>query len=142
MRLLPSSSGQWLNSRSPPDASTRVQVAAPGPDLAREPKVATLPPIHSTRTRNAEKRFTTLLILIALFVGFSPAGFSQPEVQPEADEVLKAAHAYLSGLNSLAIKAVTTEETVFEDTHKLQFGGTLELGIRRPSQLFAVVHED
>lgn len=82
------------------------------------------------------------LISIAMIVGLSPAAFSQSDVQPEADKVLKEAHAYLSGLNSLAIKAVTTEETVFEDTHKLQFGGTLELGLRRPSQLFAVVHED
>jgi len=82
------------------------------------------------------------LISIAVVAGWSPAAFSQADVQPEADRVLKAAHAYLSGLDSVAIKAVTSEETVYNDTHKLQFGGTLEMGIRRPSQLFAVVHED
>jgi len=79
---------------------------------------------------------------LAVLVGLSLAATSHAEVQPEAEKVLKAAQAYVAGLDSLAIKAVTTEESVYDDSHKLQFGGTLEMAIRRPGQLFAAVHED
>ena len=81
-------------------------------------------------------------VLIVLWLGLSPAAFAQPEMDPEADEVLKAVHAYTSGLDSLLINAEISEETVYGDTHKLQFGGALNLGIQRPAQFFAAYHAD
>jgi hypothetical protein len=68
--------------------------------------------------------------------------FGQTQVDSQADEVLKAVTAYNSRLSSLVISAEITEESVYGDTHKLQFGGTLDIGIRRPASFFAVVQSD
>jgi len=70
------------------------------------------------------------LTSIVLWLGLSSVAFGQPSMDPEADKVLKAVQTYTSGLDSLLIKAELIEETVYGDTHKLQSGGTLKLGMR------------
>jgi len=82
------------------------------------------------------------LISIVLWLGLSSVAFGQPSMDPEADKVLQAVHTYMSGLDSLLIEAELIEETVYGDTHKLQSGGTLKLGMRSPAQFFAVHHAD
>jgi len=79
---------------------------------------------------------------IILLLGLSTASFSQADMSSEADDILKAVHVYMSGLDSLLIEAEIVEETVYGDTHKLQFGGTLNIGVRRPAQFFAAYHAD
>jgi hypothetical protein len=83
-----------------------------------------------------------VLITVFLLAVSSSAGFAQSDLQPEAIEVLEAAHDYAHRLQSLRIRADFSEESVFGDTHKLQFGGTLELGISPPSRLYASVKGD
>jgi len=82
------------------------------------------------------------LISIVLWLGLSSVAFGQPSMDPEADKVLQAVHTYMSGLDSLLVDAEVSEETVYGDTHKLQFGGTLKLGIERPAKFFAAYHAD
>jgi len=81
-------------------------------------------------------------ISMVLLIGLSSTVFAQPNMDPEADKVLKAVHAYMSGLDSLLVDAEISEETVYGDTHKLQFGGELTLGIQRPAKFFAAYHAD
>ena len=87
-------------------------------------------------------RGPVLLITALLLVVSSSAGFAQSDLQPEAIEVLQAAYDYAHGLRSLRIQADFSDESVFGDAHKLQFGGTLELGILPPSRLYALVRGD
>jgi len=68
--------------------------------------------------------------------------FGQVDVDPQADEILKSINAYTSELESLLFSAEITEETVFADSHKLQFGGTLQIGMRRPSTFYSKYHAD
>ena len=82
--------------------------------------------------------FASLIIWLAQ----SSTAFGQPDVDPEADAVLKPIYAYMSALDSLLISAEILEESVYGDTHKLQFGGTLNLGMRRPASLFSEYHTD
>jgi hypothetical protein len=88
------------------------------------------------------RRLCCFTISITLWLGLSPLVFGQTQVDSQADEVLKAVTAYNSRLSSLVISAEITEESVYGDTHKLQFGGTLDIGIRRPASFFAVVQSD
>jgi len=81
-------------------------------------------------------------VLVVLSIWLSSVAIAQPSIDPEADKVLEAVHDYMSGLKSLLISAELSEETVYGDAHKLQFGGTLELGMRHPAQFFAVHHAD
>lgn len=81
-------------------------------------------------------------VLIVVWLGLPWAAFAQPEMDPNADRVFKAVHAYMSGLDSLLVNAETSEETVYGDTHKLQFGGTLKFGMQRPARFFATYHAD
>lgn len=85
--------------------------------------------------------FCSLLLLLPGAAVASDSDATQV-VQPQAADVLASLHDYMSGVDTLQVKAVTTEEAVYGDSHKLQFGGTLTLGIRRPAQLFAVIHSD
>jgi hypothetical protein len=82
------------------------------------------------------------IISCVIWLGQSTAVFGQSNVEPEADAVLKAMHTYMSGLDSLLISADISEDTVYGDEHKLQFGGTLTLGVQRPAKFFAVHHAD
>jgi len=83
-----------------------------------------------------------VLITAFLLVAASSTGFAQSALQPEAIEVLQAAYDYAHELQSLRIRADFSDESVFGDAHKLQFGGTLELGIRPPSSLYVLVRGD
>ena len=83
-----------------------------------------------------------VLITAVLLAVSSSAGFAQSDLQPEAIEVLEAAYDYAHQLQSLRIRADFSDESVFGDAHKLQFGGTLELGISPPSRLYALVRGD
>jgi len=82
------------------------------------------------------------IIPITMWLGFSSAAFGQSGIAPRADEVLKSVQTYMSGLDSLLIMAETSEETVYGDTHKLQFAGSLKLGIQQPAQFFSEQHAD
>jgi len=81
-------------------------------------------------------------ISTAAFVLFSPLAFSQPTVQPEADKVLKSVEAFMSSQKSVEIEAVVTEDEVYDDAHKLQFGGTMKILLKRPAQLFVANRSD
>ena len=80
------------------------------------------------------------LVPIVISLGLSSIALGQPNIDPEADRILKSVQSYMSGLNSLLIQAELTDESVYDDAHKLQFGGTLELGMRSSGQFFAVNH--
>ena len=82
------------------------------------------------------------LISCVIWLGLSSTAFGQSTVDPEADAVLKAISSYMSGLDSILISAEISEDSVYADSHKLQFGGTLNLGIRRPAKFFAEYHAD
>ena len=81
-------------------------------------------------------------VLLAIYFGLSSVAFGQSQMDAEADEVLKAVHTYMSGLDSLLVQADIVEDNVYGDTHKLQFGGVLKIGIQRPMQFLAVYHSD
>jgi len=87
------------------------------------------------------RRLLNFISFIICF-GLSSAAFGQSHMDAEADDVLKAVQTYMSGLDSLLVQADVAEDSVYGDTHKLQFGGTLKLGIQRPAQFFAVYHSD
>ncbi len=83
------------------------------------------------------------VLIAAVVLAVSPsAGYAQSDLQPEAIEVLEAAYDYARRLQSLRIRADFSDESVFGDAHKLQFGGTMELGISPPSRLYALVKGD
>ncbi len=79
---------------------------------------------------------------LIIWLAHSTTAFGQPTVDPKADAVLKPAHAYMTTLDSLLMSADILEESVYGDTHKLQFGGTLKLGMRRPGDFFSEYHAD
>lgn len=81
-------------------------------------------------------------IASAVVVFFSPLAYSQPDVQPEADKILKSVEAFMSTQKSVKIEVDTTEEEVYDDTHKLQFSGTMKILIKRPAQLSVTNHSD
>ena len=81
-------------------------------------------------------------ISTVMFAVFSPAVLAQPDVQPEAKEVLKKLEAYMSSLVSVEIEANITEESVYNDTLKLQFGGTKKIFVRQPSKLSVTTHAE
>lgn len=80
------------------------------------------------------------LVLIVVSLGLSSGAFGDSNVDPEADRVLKSVQSYMAGLDSLLIQAELTDESVYGDTHKLQFSGALEIGMRSSAQFFAVNH--
>lgn len=81
------------------------------------------------------------LILLAACVPFSVVQ-GAPDIQPEAADVMRAVQTHVAGLDSLAVNASVTEESVFGDKHKLQFGGTLDLIVERPANLYAEIHQN
>jgi len=82
------------------------------------------------------------VISLIIYFGLSSVVFGQSQMDSEADDVLKAVQTYMSGLDSLFVQADIIEDSVYGDSHKLQFGGILKLGIRRPAQFYAVHHSD
>ena len=91
--------------------------------------------------RVAIRKFFSFISIVILF-GLSPVAFGQTQMDAKADAVLQSAHAYMSGLDTLLVKADIVEDNVYGDTHKLQFGGVLKIGIQLPAQFFAVYHSD
>lgn len=87
------------------------------------------------------RRFFSVISIIT-WLGLSSMAFGQTNIDAESDEVLKAVQAYMSGLDTLLVRADIAEDSVYGDTHKLQFGGVLKIGIQRPAQFFAVYHSD
>jgi len=81
-------------------------------------------------------------IIGAMMVVFPPLAYSQQDVQPEADKILKNVQTFMSTQKSVEIEAAVTEEEVYNNTHKLQFGGTLKILIKRPAQLSVTNHSD
>ncbi|MFW2437987.1 MAG: DUF2092 domain-containing protein [Arenicellales bacterium] len=83
------------------------------------------------------------LIATTILMAFSPLAFSQPTVDPEAEKILKKLQNYMQTQDTVAIEAVITEDEVFNDTHKLQFGGTIKMLMRRqPPQLSVTTNSD
>lgn len=87
-------------------------------------------------------RNSIISLASAMIVVFTPLAYSQQDVQPEADKILKNAQAFMSAQKSVEIVAAVTEEEVYDDTHKLQFGGTLKILIKRPAQMSVTNHSD
>ena len=87
-------------------------------------------------------RKLTSCISAAAIVLFTPMAFSQPSVQPDADKILKRVEAFMSSHKSVEIEAAVTEDEVFDDAHKLQFGGTITIFIKRPAQLSVINRTD
>ncbi|MBT4522777.1 MAG: DUF2092 domain-containing protein [Halieaceae bacterium] len=77
---------------------------------------------------------------VVMWVGLSSTAVARPEIDAQANEVLKAVNTYMSGLDALLISAEVSEESVYGDNHKLLFVGTVELGIRHPAQFFTEHH--
>lgn len=82
------------------------------------------------------------VVSIIMCLGISSVIFGQTNIDPQADKVLKSINAYMSGLDSLLITANIAEESVYGDIHKLQFSGTLEIGIQHPARFFSIYHAD
>lgn len=80
----------------------------------------------------------SILVLIA----YTPAIFAQGSIQPEAEKVLKNLEAYMSSLDALEMELTVTEESVYNDTLKLQFGGTKKILVRSPSKLSITTNTD
>ena len=87
-------------------------------------------------------RNSIISLASAMIVVFTPLAYSQQDVQPEADKILNNVQAFMSAQKSVEIKATVTEEEVYDDAHKLQFGGTLKILIRRPAQLSVTNRSD
>jgi hypothetical protein len=82
-------------------------------------------------------------IATAILMVFSPLVLSQPTVDPEAEKVLKSLQDYMHTLKTVDVEAVITEDEVFNDTHKLQFGGIVKILIRpQLSQLSITTNSD
>jgi hypothetical protein len=79
---------------------------------------------------------------LVLYLGLSPVVSAQSQIDPQAQEILDSISVHMSNLDSLLIMADISEESVYGEAHKLQFGGTLELGIQRPSRFFSKYHAD
>lgn len=85
----------------------------------------------------------TCLITSAILVLFSPVALSEPIVQPEAEKILKSLQNYMHSQDTANIEAVITEEDVYDDAHKLQFGGTIKiLMTRQPPRLSITTASD
>ncbi len=55
------------------------------------------------------------VVSIVICFGLSPVAFGQPQMDAEADNVLKALNTYMSGLDSLLIQADVAEDSVYGD---------------------------
>jgi len=77
-----------------------------------------------------------------MFALFSPAVLAQPDIQPEAKDLLKKLEAYMTTLTSVEIEVSVTEESVYNDTLKLQSGGIKKIFVRQPSKLFVKTQAD
>lgn len=80
--------------------------------------------------------------ILVMLVVLAPAVFAQTNIQPEAEKVLKNLETYMSSLTALEIEAVVTEESVYDDKLKLQFGGTKQIFVRQPSKLAVTTNSD
>jgi len=81
-------------------------------------------------------------ITSVMLVGFSSAVFAKPDVQPEAEKILKKVEAYMSSLKALEMVVSVTEESVYGESLKLQYGGIKTIFIRQPSMLSVTTHTD
>jgi hypothetical protein len=77
-----------------------------------------------------------------MLVVFAPAAFAEPNIEPEAEKVLRSVGVYMSSLNSLEMTISVTEESVYGDTLKLQSGGTKNVFVRNPSKLSVTTRTD
>jgi hypothetical protein len=64
------------------------------------------------------------------------------EVEPKAAEIFALMDNHLAALQSLVIEGEITDETVFGDRHKLQFGGTATLSVQAPDRMFAAIDSE
>ena len=63
-------------------------------------------------------------------------------VPPEAAAAIQSLQKHLSGIDGLRFHAQLTEETVFSDSHKIQFEGSLDVTIKKPSSFAADLRSD
>lgn len=59
------------------------------------------------------------------------------EVDPKADDVLRAMTTYMAGLKHFSVKAESTVEVVTTDGEKIQFIAPANLTVSRPDKLYA-----
>ena len=64
------------------------------------------------------------------------------EVDPKAAKIFALMDNHLATLQSIVITGEISDETVFGDRHKLQFGGTGTLSIQAPDRMFAAMDSE
>jgi len=89
--------------------------------------------------------FLTLLVGCIIVIGNFAGGIANGEtadVPPEVAKVIGGLREHLAGIDDLRFNARLTEETVFADTHKIQFEGTMEVAMKRPASLAVDMQSD
>jgi hypothetical protein len=73
--------------------------------------------------------------------GTAPAGEGpeKPDIDPRADELLRAASQYLAQAKAFTVSAEIWQDTVLRDGRKVQGARTVDLQMRRPDKLHAEV---
>jgi len=86
------------------------------------------------------------IALVLIFIGFSLAtprpAVSAPEIQPEADQVLRDMSAYLAGLSSFAVELDTMVDFVLDSGQKIQLDHHRSIKVSRPNRMVAEVDGD
>ena len=67
---------------------------------------------------------------------------SRPRIEPRAERILLAADAFIQAADRLSFRARITYDQVLPTGQKLQFGGRLELAVKRPNKVFASYRGD
>ncbi|HYH40647.1 MAG TPA: DUF2092 domain-containing protein [Burkholderiales bacterium] len=72
----------------------------------------------------------------------SPAQQVTPAVAPEATAALERMGAHLRTLKAFEVRAATTRDELLDSGQKVQFGGSVDLKVRRPNRLRADISSE
>lgn len=86
-------------------------------------------------------RFDTAFFVCCTLAAFGLASgaraVERPSIEPEAEQVLKAALGHLAQRQSFTVRAEVTDELVLPSGQKIQFSGGFEATVRRPDRLWS-----
>jgi hypothetical protein len=76
-----------------------------------------------------------VIVVYGFVVASGPVLSAGGNIDPEADQVLKAMSAYLAGLQNLSVQADTDIEVIMRDGQKLQLTSLVDVALARPGKL-------
>ncbi len=80
-----------------------------------------------------------VLVLLIVILGMPAASFGQtPDVEPEADQVLRKMSDYLAQLQQFKIQMENMLEIVLLSGQKIQYDNQVDVSIKRPDKLHAI----